>query len=318
MNAKFIIILILVIVGVFVISPINVFPSSLAENLNTNTETAFRDAEVYAVEVDKSYNVDKAETEQAITEEVIEMVNLSEKITSAGSSFVAAGVIGNLADTFQAQKQKGEQVVYHIDDFNPLFMTSNGTLMKLPVSSAPDTLYRVNRYWPVTNLRKVNDQLIYTIYSVQDKQEQVHSMYLFFEPLHPTENEAPEDSEFWWLTGHVFFMNKTLSADDFTSIRIGSSFDAVAEIDPAAVIQFPNASEPESSNSSLSTQTKSYQYLTDIKTYHYLTDGILCLTYQKKADGYTVSAIDFDKTFQSPYEDRTLPLVIDPADFALK
>lgn len=236
--------------------------------------------------------------------------SLSASIENAGHGFLPAGSLDSIIDAYQSQSTRIEQTVYDVDLFKIcLLMRPNGSLLSLSISSAPNDLYGINNWWPVENLQKVNDELIYAIYRVRDHQNNIHSMYLFFKPLHPAYNEAAPDAEYWVLTGHVFFINKTLSLSDFASINVGCTFEDVSQIDPAAVVQRSESTYPEN--------TDAVPRITEFKTYHYLTDGILALsfTFNEESSAFLVSAVDFDKTFCETAKTHEMPLTINPSDF---
>ena len=245
-----------------------------------------------------------------------------EEIKMAGGGFISNGIIDRIIDENKANIN--ERIVYDIDDFQLLHITPNGDIVQ-GFSSSAHSLYAVNNYWPITNLQKINESLIYTVYNVRMDDGEECSMYVFFSPLDPTKNCAPENTEQWWITGRVFFMCKTLSYIDFSTIELGDSFEEVVNIDPVATIQRPNdppavetAEVFDFEKNCYVEKTREIAPMLKFKTYHYLTDGILCITFSRTSRDATfyVSEINFNDSFEVYGTDGVSTICISKEDYS--
>lgn len=244
-----------------------------------------------------------------------------EEIRKAGGGFISDGIVDRIIDENDAEIT--ERTVYDIDDFEMLHITPNGGIVR-GGSSSVHSLYAVNNHWPITNLQKINESLIYTIYTVRMEDGEECSMYVFFSPLDPTKNCAPENTEQWWITGRVFFMYKTLSYTDFSTIELGDSFEEVVNIDPVAAIQRPNDPPTVEISEVFDFEKNCYVEkireiapLLEFKTYHYLTDGILCLTFSRTSKDavFYVSGMDFNNSFEVNGTDGISTICISKDDY---
>ena len=163
------------------------------------------------------------------------------------------------------------------------------------ISSSLTELRMFNKFWPVSNIRAVNDELVYTAYTIE-KDGGLYRAFFFF-----TRSLSASQQEVWTLTGNVFFMNKTLSFSDFSGISVGCTIEQVAAIDPVADFQF------------LETWEKPFE------TNHILKDGILTISYARESEGDEpkVTEISFDKDFtvKSFDSEKTFHFRIDPEDY---
>lgn len=138
---------------------------------------------------------------------------------------------------------------------------------------------------------KVDDETMYVVFRMHDDMIGDYYEYVFFSDVH---NYVPKGSyenedEYWHMAGRVIRIAKRLSADDFKSIRVGSSFAEVAEIDPVCKLADPYDND------------KCFVIPNDLEfnTLHYTDEGLIRISYSRKNayDEFTVSKIELDPTF---------------------
>ena len=237
-------------------------------------------------------------TEQ--TEPTVLVYPVSEKIetylSSAGQ--LTGGSMKKILDDIAASPEINNVAadLYKLEDFQLLGLSCLGWYSTYAsISSSLTKLVMFNKLWPVSNIRAVNDELVYTTYTIE-KDGGLYRAYFFFARSWRTSQQ-----EIWKLTGNVFFMNKTLSFSDFSGISVGCTIEQVAAIDPVADFQF------------LETWKQPFE------TKHILEDGILTISYTWESEGGIpkVTDISFDKDFNVKgfSSDATYNFRIDPEDY---
>ena len=185
--------------------------------------------------------------------------------------------------------------------------TREGELVRLPLTvlqlsfgwwkvslhgaAPPRTFWGVNFYFPIEQIRIVNDELVYVTYQAKTNDGLHYNLYLFFEKIGPKQGDS--GTEYWMLTGHLQSA-KTLTKADFSSISIGSTDSDVERIDPMVAEFRPKVLHIEG----LPDMPDILEYF----SYHYTTDGIYCFTFtspkEENANPYTVSKIEFYDNFE--------------------
>lgn len=253
--------------------------------------------------------------------------NLFSLIYEMGDEYIAEGSVIQMIEE-QSPKAASENITrtYTSEELQLLAITDTGSVMT-EVSSAPRSLYAVNRYFPIEHLRKVNDRLIYVVYKAKDADTPEYYIYLFFEKLSPVgeaAKEAPENAEKWFLLDRVFYVSKTLEMKDFGQIKTGSSVLDVQRIDPLSSIYVPQDVGEVSQEvydfelEEYVTQTYTPAPVLSYQTYHYTTDGIVCITFEREdvSNEYVVKNVGYNETFEMPSNTRkgTVSLTIDAMD----
>lgn len=184
--------------------------------------------------------------------------------------------------------------VYDLDDiFNNLSLgfEKNGSYYSPNLAMSVGNLHTLDERLPVTKLSKINDDLIYAVYDVQQNSIG-YNMYIFFERGKDYEGETAgqitadnfvTSPEKWSMTGQILFMNKTLSFADFSSLQIGDSVEKAEAIDP--VVSIPKEEKSAS---------KTYFH-----SKHLLTDGSLVLVFSRDStdEDFTLTSIEYDENF---------------------
>lgn len=113
------------------------------------------------------------------------------------------------------------------------------------------------------------------------------------------EKSIPADTDIaawdWVLAGLEIRVAKHLSAKDFQGISIGSTIEEVTSVDPITAISQPGKNDW--------WKDESYTLL-KFDTFHYTDDGILKVSFERKAIGeeFLVSDIELNKTFEVSYD----------------
>lgn len=244
---------------------------------------------------------------------------ISEKIADGKIEWSTAMEKGTMQDI----ESYGEQVSNTVYEYGELsrynMFSKNGTIDR-EFSFNLHALTSLNDIFPVTNLTRISDDLIYTTYSVSAN-DVTCTAYLFFDRSDGT----AEDQEYWGITGRVFFINKVLEYADFSDIKEGSEIQDVIGVDPSAQFQWPRDAAPTLNVQITITlpngekqKTTDNPYYYNFSTYHYLTDGILKITYGRDSvdEAPTVKEITFNKGhLVDCYGKGTLDFKIDPKDF---
>lgn len=245
--------------------------------------------------------------------------------TSANQSSdeLPEGTVMQIFDTISSTSTPEELIerTYDKDMLLHLGINEVGEIENL--NYAARSLTAIDARYPMECVRRINDELIYTVYRIEDNKK-TFNCYLFFERLSPIEATMGEDMEIWWLTGRALFSCKSLSYSDFASISKGASVFDVANIDPMTVEYMPK--EPETITvQDFDFDTNEYverSYTTDpvleYKDYHLLSDGILCIMYSRDDANaiFTVDAVGFNPTYEieSDYANDAIALEVAPID----
>lgn len=211
---------------------------------------------------------------------------------------------------------------YHKDMLSDLGIDKTGEI--LDFNFAARSLTAINERYPMECVRRVTDQLIYTVYRMEDEGKEFNA-YFFFEKLDSTETVATEGTEVWWLTGRVLFSEKELSFEDFSTISVGSSVEDVMKIDPMTSDFVPE------DIGSIAVQDFDFELndyveriytpepVLEYKDYHLLTDGILCIMYSRSSadDDFVVASMGINPYFEveSNYSRGTVRQEVAPIDF---
>ncbi len=99
----------------------------------------------------------------------------------------------------------------------------------------------------------------------------------------------------WGVAGLEIRVSKRLSSKDFEGISIGSTIEEVTSVDPITAISQPGKNDW--------WKDESYTLL-KFDTFHYTDDGILKVSFERKAIGeeFLVSDIELNKTFEVSYD----------------
>ena len=183
------------------------------------------------------------------------------------------------------ESETGDMRLYLWDLRSKLTLHNDGRAM-YGLSSQPHSLSAVNRRARITNLYKLTDDIVYTVYTMCGDDNNLYCVYTFFESLDPAINGHDPVTEYWWMTDRVFFVHDILSYQDFSAVVPGSTAAFVTAIDPAAGLQLISMDE---TKKEIDEQTSC----------HYLTDGILYLTYRPNEEKteLIVTDIRFDPAF---------------------
>ena len=193
--------------------------------------------------------------------------------------------------------------VYDLDDIfsnYSLGFEKNGSYHSPNLAISVGELRTLDERLPVTKLSQINDDLVYTVYDVQQNGIG-YNMYVFFKRGNDYEGEnagqVTKDSfvaspEKWSMTGPILFMNKTLSFADFSSLQIGDSVEKAEAIDP--VVSIP---KEEKSSSKIYFHSR-----------HLLTDGSLTLVFNRNStdEDFKLASIEFDENFSSWIEEARI------------
>lgn len=120
------------------------------------------------------------------------------------------------------------------------------------------TLESFNTRSPILCIRKISNELLYTVHYTQGDY-----IYGFF--------KYDDESGSWISTGEIYEACKTLYKKDFNSIKEGSTLKEVLDIDPSQ------------------TQAFNYKKVCSDKfiSHHILADGFLTITYEGTVDNKT-------------------------------
>ncbi len=121
----------------------------------------------------------------------------------------------------------------------------------------------------------------YAVFRLHD--DVIGDYYIYFFCRFRSPEQDRNDYNEWEFAGRVMSISKRLSVKDFDSIKIGSTVEDVAKIDPVTSISIPKQ-----------------DYLS-ADTFHYTeNDGILRITFSRKSinDEYRVSGIELDPTYE--------------------
>jgi hypothetical protein len=146
----------------------------------------------------------------------------------------------------------------------------------------PDTLVKIESYYPTTAIRKgVDKENIYIMYDTQTGLR----LYCFF---------SFEKTQFRWKDGYTVLMKKgqNLCYRDFEGIQIGSEISDVQRIDPLTAYYWDifDAQNEAFMNSRIMKGDP-------FSTIHYLKDGILKIEYMRISGRYFVTRMVYNKDY---------------------
>lgn len=154
------------------------------------------------------------------------------------------------------------------------------------------TLKELESYYPIlVELTCLTETDGYAVLRMHDDSIGDYYLYLFCR-ISANDNTSWHNN--WFFAGRAMKISNRLSVKDFDGIRIGSTIEDVAKVDPVTSVSLPeydfNGTNP----------------ILSIDTFHYTEeDGILRITFKRKTveDEFLVSGIDLDPTYEVDWYD---------------
>ena len=216
---------------------------------------------------------------------------ISETIPSiqnqADFGFVKSGVVDDMVSDINKKNISPAdiQTVYHGKEIKQMLgIIGYGNLLNTSIS--PRSLYNINELYPIEYISRINDDTIYIVYKIYDRDNEISYLYLFFKKIDVKLESVDEQTETWWLKGKAFYVKKALQYNDFSNIKVGSSISEVSMVDPIV-------------NSKVGIDG---QFTDPFNSYHLLKDGVLRIQYafDETASIYRVAVMEFVETFEIP------------------
>ncbi len=185
-----------------------------------------------------------------------------------------------------------EKITVTTDFINLADSTTDGRYI-WEMSSVYVTLGPIKENHKIELTGKVNDDVMYIVFRMNDKTIGDYYTYYFF--YYASSEEFPEfnpknEEDRWIICGRAIRIAKRLSTNDFSNITVGSNINEVIEIDPITSLSLANVKK----------MSESYPQEEVFDTFHYTDEGILRITFGLDSvnNEYLVTEIELNSSFE--------------------
>lgn len=271
---------------------------------------------------DKLFDKDEVSTEKASISVMYDDNMFGEDEVHIEKSEIKNGVVDSKIESMKNDVLSDKNLTtYDRSDFMSTLALERSGQIEWQSSCAPRSLAALDDCYPVKYMKKVNDNLLYVVYRLNEDDKDIYS-YIFFIKSSTEENNGYEK---WILAGNVLWAAEKLEYSDFENIKIGDSLDTVAKVDKLAKLYTPpygpayTTDVDENTGEIVKIIDEYYQEPLEYSSCVLLTDGILNIQYERKDTNseYHVTNISKNDNFElSNYWSKgTFQAIIEPGDY---